>query len=225
MTDDDFRAMAAQLDALVQEFETLPFPEIREMVFDLLHAVDAIHREALGRLASFLRHEGQSDLLERAAEEPIIRLLLLLYDLVPDEEPLVSGSATFIPLIQIAEVASPAPSSRYKEAAHRDDVPVGAMKAVEVDSVSILLFNVAGEVYAVRSQCPGSMAPLQLGSFSAPVLTCPWHNEAFDVRTGERVDGLSTPTLTPLPVAIDGEIIRVAVSRSSVVPGGASMRN
>ncbi|MBA2391101.1 MAG: Rieske 2Fe-2S domain-containing protein [Geodermatophilaceae bacterium] len=228
MTDDEFQAAAGQLDALVQEFETLPFPEIREMVFDLLQAVDAIHRESLGRLVGFLRQQGQADLVDRAAEEPVIRLLLLLYDLVPDAELARGEPANFIPLHEIGEAistsaiipASMGPVRRaralpFKEAARVEEVPLGAMKAVEVDGVRVLLFNVAGELYAVLSECPGSMAPLHLGNFSSPVLTCPWHNEAYDVRSGERVDGWETPKLNMIPVAVVDGTIQVAVQAPS----------
>src|SRR5207253_3157113 len=50
LTDADFEAAAEHLDALVQEFEALPFPQVRERVFDLLQTVDAVHREGLCRL-------------------------------------------------------------------------------------------------------------------------------------------------------------------------------
>ncbi|MDP9311832.1 MAG: NifU family protein [Chloroflexota bacterium] len=82
----EFQVAAQQLDALVRAFETIPFPEVREMAFDLLQAVDTLHRAGLGRLAALLHAQGQAQLLERAAQDPLIHALFLLYDLVPSDE-------------------------------------------------------------------------------------------------------------------------------------------
>src|SRR5437868_1634963 len=85
LTDEEFESNTRHLDALVREFEVLPFPEIREKVFDLLESIDTLHRAALGRLAKFINEEGQTSLLERAAQNPAILTLLQLYDVLPLE--------------------------------------------------------------------------------------------------------------------------------------------
>ena len=36
MTEAEFQSVGQHLDALVQAFEALPFPEVREMAFDML---------------------------------------------------------------------------------------------------------------------------------------------------------------------------------------------
>jgi nitrite reductase/ring-hydroxylating ferredoxin subunit len=214
LTEEEFQTVVQQLDALIQEFEQLPFPQVREMVFDLLQAVDAIHREALARLISFLHEQGQADLVDRAAKDPIIHTLLRLYNLVPDEDrsPLeaVRPGVNFIPLDQIG--LEPLRRPVFNAVASVEEVPVGAMKAFEVNGVYVLVANVAGKIYAVRGHCPGSMAPLHLGSFSPPIVICPWHNEAYDLRTGKRADGLVGPDLDVLPSAIVDGMIQVAVN-------------
>jgi nitrite reductase/ring-hydroxylating ferredoxin subunit len=86
------------------------------------------------------------------------------------------------------------------------------MKGVEADGVQVLVANVAGEICAVRNLCPGSVAPLSLGAFTPPVVVCPWHNEAFDVRTGKRADGLPGPGLDVLPITLQDGLIWLAVS-------------
>ena len=86
ITQAEFQAVGQQLDALVQAFEALPFPEVREMAFDMLEAGDRVNREALWRLIAVFHAHGQGDLLDHAAQDPIIHTLLLLYDLVPSKE-------------------------------------------------------------------------------------------------------------------------------------------
>lgn len=211
----EFRAIAKSLDEMVRNFETLPFPEIREQVFELLQAVDALHRSALTRLLDLLREHDGGALLERAAADPIAGTLLVLYDLAPEPAAPAAapGTLNFIPLDQIGR--APVRSVRrplFAEIARLEDVPSGTMKGVEADGVQVLLANVAGELYAVRNLCPGGAVPLSLGVFTPPVVVCPRHNEAFDVRTGKRVDGLGGPGLDVLPIALDGGVIKLAIS-------------
>ncbi len=212
--------MGRDLDGLVREFETLPFPEIREMVFDLLQTVDALHREGLSRLVGFLRDQGQGGWVDRAAADPVVETLLVLYDLVPadpssqtdaPDQPRIEGAASFIPLDQI-KPARPVHRPVLKEVARLAELPPGAMTGVDVDGVQALLANIAGEIFAVRNTCPGSVAPLSLGSFTPPVVICPWHNEAFDIRTGKRADGTSGPALDVLPVTVQDGVIKLAVN-------------
>src|SRR5262249_31558185 len=105
----------------------------------------------------------------------------------------------------------------FKTVARLEDVSAGMMKAFDVDGIRILLANVEGEIYAVGNMCPGSMAPLDLGSFSPPILVCAWHNEAYDIRTGKRVDGKDSPRLTVLPIALVDGSIQVAVNTIEAV--------
>jgi nitrite reductase (NADH) small subunit len=212
LSDEEFAAIAGQLDALVQEFEGLPFPEIRDMVFDMLQAIDAIHRESLGRLVTLLRVSGQEALLEQAAEDRAIHTLLLLYDLTPDSYPLPRvDPGRFIPVNHI-DIQPPHPARpRFTVIAPLDEVPPGTMKDYEVEGMNVLVANVAGAVYAVRNHCPDSIVPLHLGAFSPPVIVCPWHNEAFDIRTGKRADGMEGPSLTVLPVRVIDDRIELVM--------------
>ena len=299
LSEAEFQAATQYLDALVQEFEALPLPDVQEKVFDLLRTVDAIHRAGLNRLIGLLLAYGQAELVERAAEDPIIGTLLLLYDLIPADEltqaetalelvrpyihshggevevldvvdgvvhlrlsgacqgcagsaitlkrgiesalregfagfrgiqvhesesvstaPPRSAGREVIPLVQAGH-AAPRQIRRpvFKTVTRLDDISAGMMQAFDVDGIRILVANVEGEFYAVSNLCPGSMAPLDLGSFSAPIVVCPWHNEPYDIRTGKRVDGEDSPRLTVLPIALVDGSIQVAVNTVEVVSG------
>lgn len=217
MTDEEFRQLIEQLDALIQEFESLPFPQVREMVFDLLQGIDAVHREGLWRLTSFLEEEVGSDVLERASDDPIIHTLFVMYDLadadaLPQEAH--SSANSFVPIDTIGMAKqSTSESPAYQDVTPVSDVPAGTMQMFDVDGVHVLVANIEGEIYATRNTCPGSMAPLHLGSFSPPIVICPWHNDAFDVRTGERVDGMEGPPLKTVPVQVSDGVIQVAAGR------------
>jgi nitrite reductase/ring-hydroxylating ferredoxin subunit len=80
------------------------------------------------------------------------------------------------------------------------DFPPDSHKIVELDGIEIGIFNVDGELYALRNECPHAGAPICRGRIggtlmpSAPgtiefglegrVLRCPWHGLEVDVTTG-----------------------------------------
>lgn len=77
----------------------------------------------------------------------------------------------------------------------------GSRKIISVAGRSIGVFNVDGELYALRNLCPHRSAPLCLGTLTGTMLPsnpgefeygldglmlrCPWHAWEFDIRTGE----------------------------------------
>jgi Fe-S cluster biogenesis protein NfuA/nitrite reductase/ring-hydroxylating ferredoxin subunit len=89
----------------------------------------------------------------------------------------------------------------------------GELRAVEADGVKVLLVNVGGEVYAFRNGCPVDGLPLEGGRLTEDgVLVCPWHNCAYDARSGKRVDEPGEAGLPVVPVALQGGAVRVAVN-------------
>ncbi len=225
LTEGEFRAVGRHLDELVREFEGLPLPAVRDRVFELLQTVDALHRAGLVRLVDLLREQGGGAALERAAADPIVRTLLVLYDLASEPVAVAAGTASFIPLDRIGQAPARAVRRpRFAQVARLEEVPPGTMTGAVVEGAQVLLANVGGEVYAVRNSCPGSVAPLSLGSFTPPVVVCPWHNEAFDVRTGKRADGGEGPGLEVLPVALRDGAIELAVDTVTVGAGRAVER-
>jgi nitrite reductase/ring-hydroxylating ferredoxin subunit len=82
-----------------------------------------------------------------------------------------------------------------------EEIPPGGRKILEVDGRSIGVFNVGGELFALRNRCPHQGGPLCTGrlagflqatvpgeyGYSRPgeILRCPWHGWEFHVRTGQ----------------------------------------
>ena len=92
------------------------------------------------------------------------------------------------------------------------DVPRGELRKVEVEDVSVLLANVDGELYAFRNGCAVDGMALEGGRLTGSVLVCPWHNCAYDARTGKRVDEPDEPGLGVVPVATRDGLVQVAVN-------------
>jgi Fe-S cluster biogenesis protein NfuA/nitrite reductase/ring-hydroxylating ferredoxin subunit len=92
-----------------------------------------------------------------------------------------------------------------------DGLGPSELRAVSADGVSLLLANVDGEIYAFRNACPVDGMPLEGGRVTGSVLVCPWHNCAFDARTGKRLDDAGEG-LTVVPIAIRDGSVSVAVN-------------
>lgn len=111
-------------------------------------------------------------------------------------------------LVQLGSLRRPV----FVEALGLGDLAPGELRAVVVDEVPVLLAEVAGEVYAFRNGCPVDGLPLEGGRLGDTVLVCPWHNCAFDARTGKRVDDEDEPGLAVIPIAIERGSVLVAVN-------------
>jgi Fe-S cluster biogenesis protein NfuA/nitrite reductase/ring-hydroxylating ferredoxin subunit len=91
--------------------------------------------------------------------------------------------------------------------------PPGSLKTVEADGVAVLLANVDGELYALRDGCSVDGRTLEGGRLTGAIVVCPWHNCAYDVRSGKRVDDEAGARGLPVvPVAVQEGELRVAVN-------------
>ncbi len=80
--DESLNQVTQQLDNLIQTFEQHPIIQVRDQVMEMLSLIDALHRNGLQRLVEALRSQG-STLLDQVLEDPAVRTLLMLYDLMP----------------------------------------------------------------------------------------------------------------------------------------------
>jgi Fe-S cluster biogenesis protein NfuA/nitrite reductase/ring-hydroxylating ferredoxin subunit len=109
-------------------------------------------------------------------------------------------------LLQIGDLRRPV----FAEAGA--DLAPGELRPVAMGEVNVLLANVDGETYAFRDGCAVDGLPLAGGRLTGEVLVCPWHNCAYDARTGRRVDDASAPGLAVIPVAVQDGTVKVAVN-------------
>jgi len=100
----------------------------------------------------------------------------------------------------------------FARAARDDDIAEGSLHAIEADGTSVLLVRLGGELYALRNGCAVDGLPLEGARLSTEgVVVCPWHNCAYDVRTGRRVDE-GDGSLAVVPVAVRDGAVLVAVN-------------
>ena len=72
-----------------------------------------------------------------------------------------------------------------------DEVPEGTAREFEVSGRRITIWAIAGAYYALDSRCPHKGGPLAEGLVEGHTIICPWHGWSFDLRSGERLNGLA----------------------------------
>jgi len=210
------------LEAIVAGQPDHPMARALLAMYDLAPVDDVVLvEEALDQVRPYVEsHGGQLDLL--GVEEGVVRVSLsgawrsdmtlrrqvedVLRDCYSGFRELVAEEPR-VTVLPLAGIRRP----EFHDVV-TDGLEDGQMRAFEVDGTSVLLANVEGELYAVRNACAVDGRALDGGKLSGRVVICPWHNCAYDVRTGRRADGEDGAGLTPVPLALGGDSVQVAVN-------------
>ena len=88
-----------------------------------------------------------------------------------------------------------------------DDLPPGERLYVEIDGRPIVVFNLAGGLFAIADVCSHDDGPVGDGDLEGDEVICPRHGARFDIRTGK---ALGLPAVVDIPAypvrVVDGEI-------------------
>jgi 3-phenylpropionate/trans-cinnamate dioxygenase ferredoxin subunit len=92
--------------------------------------------------------------------------------------------------------------SNYVRIAGTQDIPVGKMKALKLESKEILITNVDGNYFAIGNRCAHAGGDLAQGTLEGNIVTCPRHHAKYDVTTGKVV---SNPKVGPFHPKVNDE--------------------
>lgn len=103
------------------------------------------------------------------------------------------------------------------------ELPAGSRRLVTVERREICIFNVDGDLFAIRNVCPHQQGPLNHGKLSAQttatrvgeyhdvlpgrILHCPWHKYGFNIEDGSCVSQPDLYRIATYRVAREGEEI------------------
>jgi 3-phenylpropionate/trans-cinnamate dioxygenase ferredoxin component len=95
-----------------------------------------------------------------------------------------------------------------------DELPAGTMKLVHAGEISVGVYNVGGELYAIEDRCSHDDGPLVEGDWEPEeaIVVCPRHGATFDIRTGK---ALTLPAYLPVdtfPVRVADGLVKVDVT-------------
>jgi 3-phenylpropionate/trans-cinnamate dioxygenase ferredoxin subunit len=95
-----------------------------------------------------------------------------------------------------------------------EELPPGEVKIVHAGQLSLGVYNLDGELYAIEDRCSHDDGPLAEGDFDVEegYAVCPRHGAHIDIRTGRP---LTLPAVEPVdtfPVRVEDGIVKVEVS-------------
>ena len=87
------------------------------------------------------------------------------------------------------------------------ELPSGERLFVELGDKPIVIFNIAGQYFAIGDICTHDDGPLGDGMLEDHNIVCPRHGAEFDIRTGQAVQMPAVVDIPAYPVQIrDGTI-------------------
>ena len=93
------------------------------------------------------------------------------------------------------------------------EIAPGTYRVVDVDDLSVAVFNVDGEFYAIENVCTHDYAELAGGEVEGCEIVCPRHGARFDIRSGEALTPPAYESVPTLPVRVAGGVVQVRDDR------------
>ena len=95
----------------------------------------------------------------------------------------------------------------FVEIAPAAELPNGERLFVDLGDKPIVIFNIAGQFFAIGDICTHDDGPLGDGLLEDHNIVCPRHGAEFDVRTGQAVQMPAVVDIPAYPVQVrDGKI-------------------
>lgn len=114
-----------------------------------------------------------------------------------------------------------------------EELPPGSRRLVRDGDREIGVFNVDGELYAIRNRCPHMAAPLCVGRVGplltsdgphryridpeTVVISCPWHHWEYTLADGRGI--ADTAAVRTYPVTVEDGMVTVHLRRAPADTG------
>ena len=102
----------------------------------------------------------------------------------------------------------------FIEVASEEELPSGERIYLEVDSQLVVIFNNAGEYFAIADLCSHDDGPLGDGDLDGLEISCPRHGARFNIRTGKALTLPAIVDIPAYPVRVKDGIIEVGFPTS-----------
>lgn len=105
------------------------------------------------------------------------------------------------------------PRVDFLEIGPASELPNGERLFIEVEGKSIVIFNIAGQFFAIADICTHDDGPLGDGDLEGYNIVCPRHGGEFDVRTGKAVQLPVVVDVPAYPVKVVDGIIQIGIPK------------
>ncbi len=103
--------------------------------------------------------------------------------------------------------------SDWINAVSTQDLAAGEHTVVEIDGVSIALFNLEGEFYAIEDVCTHDGSEIADGCIVDGAIECPRHGARFDIKTGAVAAPPAFEPVDTFPVRVVEGVVQVKDDR------------
>jgi 3-phenylpropionate/trans-cinnamate dioxygenase ferredoxin subunit len=93
------------------------------------------------------------------------------------------------------------------------DLENGERWFIGVDELSLVVFNVVGQFFAIADICSHDDGPLGDGDLEGYEIICPRHGARFDVKTGKALALPAVEDISAYPVRVVDGMINVGIPR------------
>lgn len=101
--------------------------------------------------------------------------------------------------------------AEFVDIAPVSELPNGERLFVDLGDKPIVIFNIAGQFFAIGDVCTHDDGPLGDGMLEGFNVVCPRHGAEFDVRTGKVVQMPAVVDIPAYPVRVVDGVLQVGV--------------
>jgi 3-phenylpropionate/trans-cinnamate dioxygenase ferredoxin component len=101
----------------------------------------------------------------------------------------------------------------YIEIAPADQLPEGERIFIEVGGKLIVIFNLAGKLFAIGDVCSHDNGPVGDGEIEENEIICPRHGARFDIRTGKVTSLPAVKDIPSYPVRVVVGMIEIGLPK------------
>jgi 3-phenylpropionate/trans-cinnamate dioxygenase ferredoxin component len=102
----------------------------------------------------------------------------------------------------------------YIEIAPTDQLRDGERLFVELGGKSIVLFNLAGKLFAIGDVCSHDNGPVGDGEIEENEIICPRHGARFDIRTGKATSLPAIVDIPAYPIRVVDGMVEIGVPKA-----------
>jgi nitrite reductase/ring-hydroxylating ferredoxin subunit len=123
--------------------------------------------------------------------------------------------AGFIPLTQIRPMAKTETAGGWQDAPGLSSLEPAGVRVSSVGGSRLVFCRVQDSWYAYRDACASCQGSLADARLEAVVLACPGCGQRYDVRHAGRGLDDQALHLEPVPLLVEGEVVRVAMAATA----------
>ena len=101
----------------------------------------------------------------------------------------------------------------FVEIAPASELPNGERLFVELGDKPVVIFNIAGQFFAIGDVCTHDDGPLGDGILESFNIVCPRHGAEFDIRTGQAMQMPAVVDIPAYPVKVMNGFIQVGLPK------------